>query len=106
MVGVDRLRFMAMELYGDTDPVFDFEATSPFRILETEAGVQMEIDIPFVAKSDLDVFRTGHELYVQVGPYRRSFILPRYLSTSILPVRRRVSASSSWRFSSADSLER
>ena len=36
----------------------------------------MEIDIPFVEKSDLDVFRSGHELYVQVGPYRRSFILP------------------------------
>ena len=76
MVGVDRLRFMAMELYGDSDPIFDYEAASPFRITEVPAGVQMEIDIPFVEKRDLDVFRTGHELYVQVGPYRRSFVLP------------------------------
>jgi arsenite-transporting ATPase len=76
MVGVDRLRYMALELYGETDPIFAFEASSPFRISETPDGVHMEIDIPFVEKQDLDVFRSGHELYVQVGPYRRSFILP------------------------------
>jgi arsenite-transporting ATPase len=76
MVGVDRLRFMAMELYGETDPVADFTASSPFRISEAADGVRMEVDIPFVEKKELDVFRSGHELYVQVGPYRRSFILP------------------------------
>ena len=76
MVGIDRLRFMAKELYGDSNPIEDYEATSPFRISESDEGICMEIDIPFVEKSDLDVFRSGHELYVQVGPYRRSFILP------------------------------
>ena len=76
MVGVDRLRFMACELYGESNPIHDFEAKSPFRISETDEGVCMEIDIPLVEKSDLDVFRSGHELYVQVGPYRRSFVLP------------------------------
>lgn len=76
MVGVDRLRFMSGELYGDKDPIFDFHATHPFRIIDTEGGLTMEMDIPFVEKSDLDVYRNGHELYIQVGPYRRSFILP------------------------------
>jgi HSP20 family molecular chaperone IbpA len=36
----------------------------------------MELDIAFVDKSEIDVYRSGHELYIQVGPYRRSFILP------------------------------
>jgi arsenite-transporting ATPase len=76
MVGVERLRIMAAELYGDRDPIFDFEAASPFRIVEGEAGITMELDVPFVEKSELDVFRHGHELFVRVGPYRRSFILP------------------------------
>ncbi|HLF60315.1 MAG TPA: ArsA family ATPase [Acidimicrobiia bacterium] len=76
MVGIDRLRFMATELYGDDDPIRDFVATRPFRISDAEGGVSMEIDIPFVEKSDLDVLRHGHEMYIQVGPYRRSFILP------------------------------
>jgi len=76
MVGVDRLRFMSGELYGDADPIFDFHATHPFRIVDAEGGLTMEMDIPFVEKSDLDVYRNGHELFIQVGPYRRSFILP------------------------------
>jgi arsenite-transporting ATPase len=76
MVGVDRLRFMATELYGDQDPIKDFVATTPFRVVDANGGVSMEVDIPFVDKSELDVYRTGHEIYIQVGPYRRSFILP------------------------------
>jgi len=76
MVGVDRLRFMYSELYRDLDPILDFKATHPFRIVDADGGITMEMDIPFVEKSDLDVYRTGHELYIQVGPYRRSFILP------------------------------
>jgi arsenite/tail-anchored protein-transporting ATPase len=76
MIGVDRLRVMAGELYGNADPVADFVATSPFHIVEKDGGVTMELDVPFVEKADLDVFRKGHELYIQLGPYRRSFILP------------------------------
>jgi arsenite-transporting ATPase len=76
MVGVDRLRMMAAELYGDRDPIDDFEARSPFRVVETSEAVTMELDIPFFEKSDLDVYRHGHELYVQMGSYRRSFVLP------------------------------
>jgi arsenite-transporting ATPase len=36
----------------------------------------MELDVPFFEKSELDVFRHGQELYVQLGSYRRSFVLP------------------------------
>jgi arsenite-transporting ATPase len=76
MVGIDRLRFMAVELYGDKDPIADFVASTPFRIVDVNGSVSMEVDLPFFEKSELDVYRTGRELYIQVGPYRRSFILP------------------------------
>lgn len=76
MVGVERLRIMANELYGDRDPIDDFVATSPFRVVESEDTLTMELDVPLVERSELDVFRHGHELYVQLGSYRRSFLLP------------------------------
>ncbi len=76
MVGLERLRVMAAELYGSTDPVADYRARSPFRIVESEGVVTMELDIPFIERAELDVFRQGNELYVQAGPYRRSFLLP------------------------------
>lgn len=76
MVGIDRLRFMAGELYDDLDPITDFSARHPFRIIDGDGEISMELDISFVDKSEIDVYRSGHELYIQVGPYRRSFILP------------------------------
>jgi arsenite-transporting ATPase len=76
MVGIDRLRFMAGELYDDLDPITDFSARHPFRIIDGDGEISMELDIAFVDKSEIDVYRSGHELYIQVGPYRRSFILP------------------------------
>ncbi len=76
MVGLDRLRVMAAELYGDFHPIDDFAAHSPFRITEDGGVVTMELDLPFIEKAELDVFRQGNELYVRAGPYRRSFLLP------------------------------
>ena len=67
---------MAAELYGDKDAIADFEARAPFRVVEDLEGVTMELDVPFFDKSELNVFRHGQELYVQLGPYRRSFLLP------------------------------
>jgi arsenite-transporting ATPase len=76
MVGVDRLRVMASELYGEKDAIEDFHATSPFRVVESTDEVTMELDVPFFDKSELEVYRHGHELYVQLGSFRRSFLLP------------------------------
>jgi arsenite-transporting ATPase len=67
---------MAAELYGDLDPIDDFHAASPFRVIEGDSTVTLELDVPFVEKSDLEVYRHGHELYIQLGAYRRSFLLP------------------------------
>ena len=76
MVGIDQLRKMAAELYEDGDPIADYTATSPFRVLDEDGMIVLEMDVPFVEKSDIDVFRHGVELYIEVGPYRRSFVLP------------------------------
>ncbi len=76
MVGIEQLRKMAEELYEDGDPIASYSARSPFRVLDDDGMIILEMDVPFVDKSELDVFRHGVELYVEVGPYRRSFVLP------------------------------
>ena len=76
MVGLDRLRLMASELYGDVDPVVGFEARSPFRVTESEGRVVLEVAVAFAHRDEVEVFRRGSELFVGVGPYRRSFVLP------------------------------
>jgi arsenite-transporting ATPase len=76
MVGIDRLRELASELYGPIDPVAGLTARSPFRVEESGGELALVMKVPFVERGELDVFRHGHELYVQVGSYRRSFMLP------------------------------
>jgi arsenite-transporting ATPase len=76
MTGVERLRILARELYGRSDPAFEYEGRRPFRVVEHPTEVTLEIDMPFVEKEEVDVLRDGHEVYITVGGYRRSFVLP------------------------------
>ncbi len=76
MVGVDRLRVLAGELFGDDDPVAGFQAKPPFVISEEGDDVVMTLTVGYADEGELDVLRHGDELYITVGPYRRSFILP------------------------------
>ncbi len=76
MVGVERLREMAAELYRELDPVADFEAVNPFKMTEEGSDVVVEMGVPFASKDELDVVRRGSELAITIGPYRRSLVLP------------------------------
>ncbi len=76
MVGLDRLRRVGQELYGDTDPVDRLSKGMPFRVEDEGEDVVLVMSVPFAEKEDVDVMRHGDELLITVGPYRRSFVLP------------------------------
>lgn len=76
MVGIDKLRLLATELYGDADPSARLSRSEPFNVTEVDGHVRMSLAVPFAEKGDVDVVRIGDEVVVTVGPYRRAFILP------------------------------
>jgi arsenite-transporting ATPase len=76
MVGFDRLRMVGEELYGEQDPAGRLSQAEPFRIEAEGELVELVMAVPFAEKGDLDVLRNHDELYVTVGPYRRSMVLP------------------------------
>ncbi len=76
MVGIGRLGRVAAELYGTADPATLYEGRRPFQVVETPEEVSLELAMPFATKGEVDLMRDGHELYVTVGGYRRSFVLP------------------------------
>jgi arsenite-transporting ATPase len=76
MTGLDKLRILGTELYADKDPAVGFAGRRPFRVIEKDGEVALQIDMPFVTKEEVDVTRDGHEVYLTVGAYRRSFVLP------------------------------
>ena len=76
MVGLDRLRLVGEELYGDRDPTEHFSQGRPFRVEDEGDNVVLALSVPFAEKGEVDVLRHGDELFITVGPYRRSFVLP------------------------------
>ncbi len=78
MVGVELLRVVAEELYGDDDPTDRLSAIDPLRIEdETDSqDVALVLSVPLAEKGDVDVMRHDDELFVTIGPYRRSLVLP------------------------------
>ncbi len=84
MVGIDRLRILGGELFGDHDPIASYEARPPFVVTEEGSDVIMTLTVGYADEGELDVIRHGDELYVTVGPYRRAFILPDSLKRRIV----------------------
>jgi arsenite-transporting ATPase len=76
MVGLDKLRLVGEELYRDRDPTDRLSVGEPFRIEQTGEEVALVMSVPFAEKGEVDVIRHHDELYVTVGPYRRSLVLP------------------------------
>ncbi len=76
MVGPDLLRLVGEELFGDTDPTERLSEGRPFRVEDDGENVVLIVGMPFVENSDVDMMRHEHELFVTVGPYRRSIVLP------------------------------
>ena len=76
MVGVDRLRIVGDELFGDTDPTARLSEGRPFRVEDDGDDVVLVVGMPFAEHDELDVMRHHHELIVTVGQYRRSIVLP------------------------------
>jgi arsenite-transporting ATPase len=76
MVGIDKLRLLAEELYQDLDPTDRLATSTPFRVFEDGHDVVLALFLPFAEKGEIDVMRRTDEIYITVGPYRRSLVLP------------------------------
>src|SRR6266568_4699496 len=79
MVGVDLLDRLGVELYGETDPTARMHDDEPMKIQKRGGGYELALHLPFAGKSDLDLMRKGDDLYVRVGSYKRTFLLPSVL---------------------------
>jgi arsenite-transporting ATPase len=76
-IGPDPLRQVATAIYGDGgDPTVRLGRGQPLRVGHDEAGVVLEIGLPFAERGDIELGRRGDELLVRVGAHRRAVVLP------------------------------
>jgi arsenite-transporting ATPase len=75
-VGLSALRSFADSLYDDEDPTARFGTREPMRVRRRGDEMVLDVDLPFTDRDELEIGRTGDELLVRVGPYRRAVVLP------------------------------
>jgi arsenite-transporting ATPase len=79
VVGLDMLRAVAEKLYGDHDPTEFFHRGKIHYIEKENEHYTLSFDLPYSSKDEISLARSGDELIIHVGAYRRNFILPRTL---------------------------
>jgi arsenite-transporting ATPase len=80
MVGLGLLERLGLDLYAGKDPADIFHDDNPVLIDKIPTGYVLSVRLPFASKSDLDLLRKGEDLYIRVGPYKRTLMLPSVLA--------------------------
>ena len=80
VLGSDPLEHLGEELYGGrkaSDVLFTDE---PLSIVKRGEDYFLTLKLSFARREDLEVSTKGDELFVRVGPYRRTIMLPKVLA--------------------------
>lgn len=80
VVGVEMLRKMAAAIYGAQDPTQIFHSEPTQVIEKMDDAYTLTLRLPFIGKADVSLARSGDELAISVGNFRRNIILPRGLA--------------------------
>ena len=78
MGGIEALRRLADELYGDRNPAerLFHGVVHTIEQLPENGEYMLRVPIGFADKGEVDLYRSRDELTVRVGPYRRNIVLP------------------------------
>jgi len=75
-IGVQTLRQLALETFGERDPAAFFTRSRPIRLEKREGRTVLEIDLPNARPGEIDVAAHGEELLVRVCDFQRRICLP------------------------------
>ena len=79
LVGPDLLADLGEEIYGDEDAARILHEEDPMSITKRGSAYVLTLRLPFAAKEELELSTKADELFVKVGPYRRTIMLPKVL---------------------------
>jgi arsenite/tail-anchored protein-transporting ATPase len=87
VLGKPRLEDLARVLYAEgEDPAAVIRTEKPYTFGKRDGIYEVQMQLPFAAKSEIGVFKKGDELVVEIGSFRRRIGLPRSMAV-LLPVR-------------------
>jgi len=79
MVGLERLSELGRALFADSDPSEFLYRGRPYSVQRDDGGYTLSVELPFTTRDEISLSRSGDELLLQVGAWRRNLVLPRLL---------------------------
>jgi arsenite-transporting ATPase len=79
-IGIDELTAIGLELYRELDPLATGPPERPLTIERRGNRVRLRLALPLADREHVDVVRSGTDLVVTLGSYRRVIALPATLS--------------------------
>ncbi|MCI4351429.1 MAG: TRC40/GET3/ArsA family transport-energizing ATPase [Thermoplasmata archaeon] len=76
VVGIPALEQLGRDLFGSSDPVTVRPTSSPVRFVERGGHPCIELALPYTGPDQVELSQRGDTLFLTVGPYRRSLVLP------------------------------
>ena len=80
ILGYDRLRIFAKEIYGRRNPLGHFFKEDPYSLIKEDGEYRLMMKLPFIMKEDVELNKFSDELIVRVGSFKRSMLLPRQVA--------------------------
>lgn len=78
--GIDLLRGIGRDLYGDRDPAGVFHRESPYRMAADGDAYTLSLHLPFVEEGEAHAEQFADELVVSIRNQRRNYGLPNFLA--------------------------
>ncbi len=79
VIGMKALEEIGRLLYNEDDPTRLLFEGKPISIDQDNGGYILTLELPFIAKGDVSLMRSGDELVVKIGNQRRNILLPQVL---------------------------
>jgi arsenite-transporting ATPase len=80
ITGIDRLNPLADSLYKDSDPTKRLSETQSIRFDLKDGKYTLFLQVTGVQGKEIDLEKTGSELKIQLGKYKRTISLPKYIA--------------------------
>lgn len=80
LVGAPLLAGLGDELYKDADPSKVLYDGAPMTITRQDGDYLLRLKLPFAARDEVDLAAKAGELFIRVGSYRRTIMLPKVLA--------------------------
>jgi arsenite-transporting ATPase len=82
VLGYDRLKILAEQIYGQKNPTERFFDKAPYDLIKKDGAYRMAINLPFIEKKHIELNKLSDELIIRIGGFKRHILLPRQVAAA------------------------